>query len=140
MTAPKERLFFTFKDEIFDFLEKHPDVTEGRVLRSHFPDAKKSTLYLYLKEWKLSRKHEAELKNYIKDIYTMIHVLKYKMMYEKQWSAEEQKSFERLGELLEKYRDLWEEPSPIPKKTPEAKPKRKKLKSKNLLKLDFNGD
>lgn len=132
-------LFATKKEKIFDFLDKHPDCATSRHLRQEFPDDKKSTISLYLREWKSGRKHNAEIKEYIKDIYTMIHVLKYKHMIEKQWSVEETKSFERLSLLLEKYSDLWEEPAPIPKTPPKPKTKPKK-KEKTKWKLDFNGD
>lgn len=123
---------------MFAFLDKNPDFATPRHLRTEFPDDKKSTRSIYLREWKLKHLHDAEIKEYIKDIYNMIHVLKYKSMVEKQWSIKETKSFERLGLLLDKYSDLWEEPAPIPKVPP--KPKPKKLKKKALLKLDFNGD
>ena len=141
MTAELPRLYETKKEKMFAFLDKHPDSATSRHLRTEFPDDKKSTISLYLREWKNAHLHDAEIKEYIKDIYTMIYVMKYKMMNEKQWSAKETMSFERIALLLEKYRDLWEEPAPIPKTPP--KPKKLKVKKKlkkELWKLDFNGD
>lgn len=139
MADVSAHLFATKKEKIFDFLNKHPEFATPKHLRAEFPDDKKSTISAYLKDWRLSQTHNAEIKDYIKDIYTMIYVLKYKMMFEKQWSAKETMSFERLGELLEKYRDLWEEPAPISKTPPKPKTKPKK-EPKKKWKLDFNDD
>lgn len=143
--TPKELpfLFTTIKDKIFDHLSKHPEIKDGVVLWEDFPNEAKSTIYAYLQEWKIKQKQDAKITEYIRDIYIMIRVLKFKSYIEKQWSAKEQRSFERIGLLLERYKELWEDLDPSyvkPVVVPKPKVQRKKRTKKKLLRLNFNGD
>ena len=143
--VPKELpfLFTTKKDKIFNHLSNHPEIKDGIVLWEAFPDEKKSTIYAYLQEWKTKEKQDARITEYIRDIYIMIRVLKFKSYIEKQWSAKEQRSFERIAVLLERYKELWEDLDPSyvkPVVAPKPKIKRKKRTKKKLLRLKFDGD
>lgn len=102
-----KRLFWTMKQNVFHYLEEHPEISGPRDLVYAMPYYKKTTLYNYYKEWMVRKKFS--ITAFVPDIYRLLYILNYKYIIDKQINIEEQKSIERLGELVDKYPDIIEE-------------------------------
>lgn len=101
-----QKLFATTKEYIFDFLKNNPEVTKGAKLIEIFPLIPTATLYAYLKEF--IEEEFSEIKQYVPHIYRVMHCLAFKYSMVKQTSIEEQKSIDKCGKLIDKYKHLVE--------------------------------